>query len=320
MRVRKVCILGGTGFVGRHIANRLADTSIEKRVLTRHRERNKHLLPIPNLKLTEGDVHDEKTLLRELEGCDAVINLVGVLNESRKAGEGFEDAHVKLVNKILDAARQAGVKRYLHMSSLGAGPDAPSRYQKTKAQGEAAAREAHGGDLAVTIFQPSVIFGPEDSFLNQFALMLRMAPGIFPLPTPGARFKPVYVGDVAEAFVKSLGDRDTFGQTYQLCGPRVYSLKQLVDYTAELIGTDKLVWGLSDGLSRLQARVLQLVPGKPYTYDNYLSSTVDNICTEDGLASLGISPTALEAVAPAYLGGRTPRGRYDEFRKQAHRG
>lgn len=320
MRVRKVCILGGTGFVGRHIAYRLADENIEKRVITRRRERNRHLLPVPNLTLVEGDVHDENTLLQEFEDCDAVINLVGVLNDSRKSGESFDDAHVKLVEKILGAARQCGVKRYLHMSALGASEDAPSRYQQTKARGEAAARAAHGDDLAVTIFQPSVIFGPEDSFLNQFALMLRLAPGIFPLPTPGARFKPVYVGDVTQAFVQSLADRDTFGRTYQLCGPRVYSLKEMVDYTAELIGTRKVVWGLSDGLSRLQARVLQMAPGKPYTYDNYLSSTVDNICTEDGLAALGIEPTALEAVAPGYLGGQTPRGRYDDFRKQAHRG
>jgi len=319
MRIQKVCILGGSGFVGRHIANRLSDERIEKVVLTRHRERNRHLLPIPNLQLVEADVHDDKQLLEYFDGCDAVINLVGVLNDSRKSGESFQDAHVELVRKIVGAAQRAGVKRYLHMSALGAGPDGPSRYQQTKGQGEAVAWKAHGEHLAVTLFQPSVIFGPEDSFLNQFAMLLRLSPGIFPLPTPNARFKPVYVSDVAEAFVRALTDRDTFGRTYQLCGPRVYTLKSLVQYTAEVLDLNRHVWGLSDRLSRLQARILERVPGRPYTYDNYLSSIVDNVCSEDGLAELGIQPTAVEAVVPKYLGGRMPRDRYDEFRREARR-
>lgn len=319
MRVQKVCILGGSGFVGRHIANRLSDARISKVVLTRRRERNRHLLPIPNLQLVEADVHDDKQLLEHFNGCDAVINLVGVLNDSRRSGEGFQDTHVELVRNIVTAAQRAGVKRYLHMSALGAGTDAPSRYQQSKGQGEAVAREAHSEQFAVTVFQPSVIFGPEDSFLNQFATLLRLSPGVFPLPTPNARFKPVYVGDVAEAFVRALTERDTFGRTYQLCGPRVYTLKSLVQYTAEVMDLNRHVWGLGDGLSRLQARILERVPGKPYTFDNYLSSTVDNVCSEDGLADLGIQPTAVEAVVPKYLGGKVPRARYDEFRREARR-
>ncbi|WP_440997625.1 complex I NDUFA9 subunit family protein [Arhodomonas sp. SL1] len=318
MRVKSVCILGGSGFVGRHIANRLANTDVRIRVLTTNRERSRHLLPIPNLELVEADIHDADTLRRELRGMDAVINLVGVLHDEPGRARGFDEVHVKLVRNIVESARAAGVRRLLHMSALGASTDAPSRYLQTKAEGERLALEAHHAGFPVTVFKPSVIFGREDNFLNQFATMLRLAP-LMPVPTPNARFKPVYVGDVAEAFIRSLDNSDTFGQTYELCGPRVYSLRELVEYCAELIGTRKPVIGLSDGLSRLQARVMQHAPGRPYTMDNYLSSQVDNVCSDDGLGRLGIHPTAVEAVVPLYLGRRRARMAYNRFRRTARR-
>lgn len=319
MRIDSVCILGGTGFVGRHIANRLANTRVSIKVLTGNRERNRHLLPIPNLQLIECDVHDRDALRREFGGMDAVINLVGVLNDSSSRGRGFADAHVELVRGLLDSARDAGVKRYLHMSALGADPDAPSRYQQTKAEGERLALEADSDDFAVTVFRPSVIFGPEDSFLNRFADMLRLAP-IMPLPTPNARFQPVYVGDVTRAFVESLENSDTFGQRYNLCGPNVYSLRELVEYVREQLGVDRPIIGLPDGLSRLQARVLERLPGKPYSYDNYLSSQVDNICGDDhALERLGIHATALEAVASGYIGKHNLRQRYNIYRRAVRR-
>lgn len=318
MRVDSVCILGGTGFVGRHIANRLANTPVRIKVLTARRERNRHLLPIPNLELVEANVHDADTLRREFGGVDAVINLVGVLNESPARGRRFEDAHVNLVRNVVESARASGVKRLLHMSALGAGPDAPSRYQQTKGEGERIALEANHAGFGVTVFRPSVIFGPEDSFLNQFATMLRIAP-FLPLPTPEARFKPVYVGDVARAFVQCLDDPETFGECYELCGPNVYSLRELVNYCAELIGSKKAIIGLSDRFSRLQARFMERLPGKPYTMDNYLSSQVDSICSDDGLGRLGIHPTAIEATVPGYLGRRRQRSLYDRYRKTARR-
>lgn len=318
MRVQSVCILGGTGFVGRQIANRLANTPVRIKVLTRHRERNRHLLPIPNLELKEADVHDPQALRRELASCEAVINLVAILNEGKGEGRRFEDVHVELLRKIVDACRATGARRLLHMSALGAGPDAPSRYQRTKAEGERLALEAHGEDLAVTVFKPSVIFGPADSFLNRFASLLRISP-VLPLPTPGARFKPVYVGDVAAAFERAMDDRETFGRRYELCGPRVYTLEALVRYAADLMGLKRVVLGLNDRFSRLQAKVMQRVPGQPYTFDNYLSAQVDNVCVQDGLGELGIHPTALEAVAPAYLGGRMTRLRYNQWRREAGR-
>jgi NADH dehydrogenase len=319
MRVDSVCIVGGTGFVGRHIANRLANTDVRIRVLTRRRERHRYLLPIPNLELVEADVHSQDSLAEQIQGFDAVINLVGVLNDSRTSGAGFQEAHVELPRRLISVCREVRVGRLLHMSALGAAADAPSQYQKSKAEGERLVLDAQGENLNVTVFRPSVIFGQEDSFLNKFADLLKLAPVMF-LPTPDARFKPVYVGDVSQAFVQSLNDRKTFGRSYDLCGPGVYTLRELVDYVNTVMELNRPVIGLGDGLSRLQAKVLQHVPGKPYTYDNYLSSQVDNICSEDGLAELGIHPTAMEAVVPGYLGRVRQRQRYNEFRRVARRG
>ncbi len=318
MRIQSVCILGGTGFIGRQIANRLANTSVKIKVLTRRREDNRHLLPIPNLELIEADVHDPDTLREQFAGVDAVINLIAILNEGKKPGRRFEDIHVRLVEQIIAACRDSGVKRLLHMSSLGAAVDGPSRYQQTKGEGERLALAANGKDLAVTVFRPSVVFGPADNFLNVFAGMLKLAP-VMPLPTPKARFQPVYVDDVAAAFETALSNRETFGKAYDLGGPSTYTLEELVRYVAQLLGLKRMVVGLPDGLSRLQGRILQHFPGKPYTYDNYLSSQVDNVCADDGLAALGIEPTALEAVAPGYLGGQRSRDRYDEWRRNAGR-
>lgn len=318
MRVETICVLGGTGFVGRHIASRLANTSVTMRILTRNRERNRQLLPIPNLQLIEMDIYDEEALAEQFAGCQAVINLVGVLNEGRGAGHRFEDAHVKLPERIIAACRTAGVERLLHMSALGASPDAPSRYQQTKAGGEHLVMEAHGAELAVTVFRPSVIFGPGDSFLNRFAQMLQLSP-ILPLPTPQMRLKPVYVGDVADAFVQSLEDQTTFGLRCQLCGPKVFTLRELVDYVAAVLGVRRLIIGLNDKWSQRQARLLERVPGKPYSYDNYLSSKIDNVCDDDGLAKLAIHPTAIEAVVPGYIGRQRAQQRYNDFRRMARR-
>lgn len=318
MRIQTVCILGGTGFIGRQIANRLANTDIKIKVLTRHRERNRHLLPIPNLELIEANVHDPDMLREHFKGVDAVINLVAILNEEKKPGRRFEDVHVHLVEQIIAACRDAGVQRLLHMSSLGADVEGLSRYQQTKGEGERLALAANGDDLAVTVFRPSVVFGPADSFLNVFAGMLKIAP-IMPLPTPQARFQPVYVDDVAAAFEKALSNRDTFGKAYDLGGPETYTLETLVRYVAELMGAKRMIAGLPDGLSKLQGRILQHFPGKPYTYDNYLSAQIDNVCAHNGLLDLGIEPTALEAIAPGYLGGKRSRDRYDEWRRNAGR-
>ncbi len=319
MAQQTVCILGGTGFVGHEIASRLETLGVRTRIITRAPEHHRDLEILPQCTLIEGDIHDEATLVREFHGVDAVINLVGILNENRHDGSGFRHAHVELTRKVVQACKQAGVNRLLHMSALNASASTgPSHYLRTKGEAENLLPVSGGGTIATTIFQPSVIFGADDSFINRFAALLRLVPGVFPLACPEARFAPVYVGDVADAFVNSIEDRETFGQRYQLCGPREYTLRELVEYTADLIGVQRMIVGLPDWAAALQARVFEFVPGKPFSVDNYNSLKQDSVCTQSGLDRLGIVPTALEAVAPLYLAGGKVKGRFDTYRKVHH--
>ncbi len=219
MARHSICILGGTGFVGRSLAARLAAAGHDLRIPTRRRERHRDLLVLPGVQLIEADVHDPAVLAREFRGCDTVVNLVGILNERGHRGAGFERAHVALPDKVIEACRATGVPRLLHMSALGAAIDGPSHYQRTKARGEALVHAAR--DLAVTSFRPSVIFGPHDNFTNRFARLLRRVPVVFPLACPDARLQPVFVEDVVSAYVAALDDSRTHGQGYELCGPQV---------------------------------------------------------------------------------------------------
>ncbi|MHB1241406.1 MAG: complex I NDUFA9 subunit family protein [Gammaproteobacteria bacterium] len=301
MKFKRIGLLGGTGFVGRHLAARLVEKGYHVRVLSRDPERHRGLKVLPTLELMAADVRDPTALCRGFVGCDAAINLVGILNEGRR-GRGFQAVHVDLPRKVLDACGAAGVRRLLHMSALNADPSrGPSHYLRSKGEGEDLTHLAAGQGLQVTSFRPSVIFGPDDGFLNRFAALLEWAPGVFPLACPNARFAPVYIGDVVDAMTIALEDRASVGRRYELCGPHGYTLHQLVAYVARLRGLRRRVVDLGDWSSRLQARVLERMPGKPFSYDNYLSLQADSVCREDGLASLGIEPTPLEAVAPAYL-------------------
>jgi NADH dehydrogenase len=322
MLIRRICILGGTGFVGRTLCNRLTRDGYELRVLTRNRERNRHrLILLPTLDLVEADVHDEAQLSRHFEDCDAVINLVGILNERGRDGRGFQYAHVVLAHKVIQACRERGVKRLLHMSALNAdAARGPSHYLKTKGEAEDLVHAAADDRFKVTSFRPSVIFGRDDGFFNRFAKLLKLTPLVFPLACARARFAPVYVQDVAESFARALANPASYGRRYNLCGPRVYTLQELVEYTARCIGVRRRVIPLNDFLSRLQAAVFDFVPGKPFSTDNYLSATVDSVCAGDGdLPALDIPPTALEAVVPQYLRGNSYRARYNLYRREARR-
>ena len=319
MLIRRICILGGTGFVGRALANRLAREGLQMRILTRDRERNRRsLILLPNVDLVQANVHDPDALALHFTGCDVVVNLVGILNERGRDGSGFRFAHVDLARKIIEACRSAGVRRLLHMSALNADArSGPSHYLRSKGEGEDLVHAA--AELHVTSFRPSVIFGGEDSFFNRFARLLRLTPAVFPLACPAARFEPVHVGDVVEAFWLTLVDPGAYGRRFSLCGPRAYSLQQLVEYTAQCIGARRRVIPLPDLLSRIQAAVFDFVPGKPFSTDNYLSTRVDSVCGCNDLPALGITPVALEAIVPAYLSDRDSRSRYGEFRSQSRR-
>ncbi|CAK0748688.1 Epimerase [Gammaproteobacteria bacterium] len=318
MKVKKVCILGGTGFVGRRLALSLSLDGYRVRVLSRHPQRHRDL-ESRDVEVLEANVHDEAQLRDQFVGVDAVINLVGILNERGVDGRGFRRVHVDLPRTVVAACKAAGVGRLLHMSALKAGdPAAMSHYLRTKGEGEDLVHAAAGDDLAVTSFRPSVIFGQNDGFLNRFASLLRIAP-IMPLACSESRFAPIYVGDVVAAFCAALKDPTSHGGRYDLCGPKIYTLRQIVDYAAKLLRLPRLVIPLSATLSRLQAQVLEQLPGKLLSMDNYLSLQLDSTCTLDHKLPFAISPTPLEAIAPYYIGNRSQRSRYDQLRSQAGR-
>ncbi len=315
-----VCILGGSGFVGRSLCSRLIKLGYEVRVPTRNRERARRLLVLPGVHLVEADVHDPATLNRLLRGCDVAINLVGILNERGHDGSGFRKAHLELVQKLLNACQENSVGRLLQMSALKANAErGPSHYLKTRGLAELAIRDNAGEDIRYTIFRPSVIFGPDDSLINRFAGLLRLMP-VLPLARADARFAPVYVEDVVEAYVRSLGNPATYGQTYQLCGPDIFSLGEIVRYVRRQLGLKRLVLPLPDALGRMQAAFADyLLPGKPFSLDNFRSLTVGSVCTEDGFASLGIQPRSMKAIVPQYLNPRQHKDIMSKLRKSSRR-
>jgi len=308
MRYGRILVLGGSGFVGRHLVAALVRRGACVTVPSRRRERAKHLILLPTVDVVEADVLQRGVLDRLVRGQDAVINLVGILHGD------FQRAHIEIPLAAIAACRAAGVERLLHISALGASPDAPSEYLRSKAKGEQAILDAD--DRHVTVLRPSVIFGPEDRFLNQFATMAKWLP-VLAVPCPDARFQPVYVGDVARAMAVALEDTETFGQKYDLAGPREYRLKELVELVCALTHRQRLVVGLPDSLSYLQASLLERLPGQLMTRDNYRSMQVPN--TTSAPWPLGAERQSLEAIAPAYLFPSGPRERYPQLRWRARR-
>ncbi len=316
MKISSVCVIGGSGFLGSHIVRLLAAQSVKVRVPTRHRERAKALIVLPTVDVVNADVHDPATLSRLVAGTDAVVSLAGILHQRRKGD--FARTHTELPRKMVGACREQGVRRLLHVSALGAVHDAPSEYLRSKAGGEQQIRAAQAAGIRTTIFRPSVIFGREDSFLNLFARLVRSLPVIV-LASPQARFQPVFVEDVARAVVLSLGEAHTFDRSYDLCGPRPYTLQELVGYVSRVLGLERPIIPLNDPLSYMLAWMMEWLPVKLMTRDNYLSMKVDSVCACPFPGVLGFAPTPLEAVVPLYLAENTPRARYRWLRFHARR-
>ena len=313
MIINRIGILGGGGFVGRTLAAGLCGAGYELKIFTRRRSA-KHLAldALPDLEVVELDVHDPAQLAAGLAGCDAVVNLVGILNARGTSGGGFHHAHVELADKVIRACRENGSARLLHMSAINAAATGgASHYLRSKGLAEDHVHAAP--DMQVTSYRPSVIFGSEDSFFNRFAALLRWMPGVFPLACAGARFAPVFVQDVARAMVDTLADRAHYGKRYDLCGPRSYTLQELVEFTARCSGRNRIIMPLPDFAARIQGLGFDLSGflfhtlgiEQPFSTDNYRSMQVEAVCRHNGFDELGITPAALEDIVPAYLSKRS---------------
>jgi NADH dehydrogenase len=317
MRHQAIAIIGGSGFIGSHLVNALVELGKDVRIATRRRYNARHLTLLP-IDVIETDVFDPVELARFVENADAVINLVGVLHSWRgnPYGPEFAKAHVELPMKIAAACEGKGVHRLIHMSAIGADPKGPSMYLRSKGDGEKTVRQAA---LATTIFRPSVVFGPEDAFLNKFAFLQRVFP-VIPLAMPDAKFQPVYVGDVAKAIVNTLDLDAACGRTYELGGPTVYRLEQLVKLCGDIIGRHARIIRLPDALARLQAMTFEMAPGEPViTRDNLDSMKVESVLSGPLAPELGLEPASIETIAPVYLTGASMRSRFNTFRASAGR-
>ncbi len=293
MTIKSVCVLGGTGFVGRHIVRLLCAQGVAVRVPTRSPDRLRQALASLPVAAVSADVHDVTQLTNMFEGVDAVINLVGILHE--QGGQTFQRVHVELPRKVIEAARIAGVKRLLHMSALNAAPDGPSAYLRSKGEAEMLVQT---GGLQATLFRPSVIFGAGDSFLTLFAKLAKWMP-VLPLACADAKFQPVWVENVAQVFVHSLNDAANIGQRYDLCGPQVYRMRELVMVAAACRGRHPLIVPLPKSVAYLQASVMEWLPVKLMTRDNFYSMQQDSVC--NCAFPFGITPARLEDIAPQYL-------------------
>ena len=313
MADQTILVVGGSGFVGRYVVNRLVADGRRVVVPTRRRGNAQHLHVLPSVDVVEADVNRPPELVRLLRHAGAVINLVGILDET--GGETFARAHVELTKNVIAACRSAGVARLVHMSALNADPAGSSRYLRSKGEAETAVA-ASGLDW--TIFEPSVIFGREDRFLNLFAKLMRVLP-VMALACADAKFQPVFAGDVAECVVRALSLPATSGRKYPLCGPTAYTLRELVGYVGETVGARRPIVPLGPALSLLQACVLELLPGTLMSRDNLRSMAKDSVCGCDFPPVFGLQPQALESIAPTYLGIDGEKSRYSDYRARGGR-
>ena len=315
MDISSVCIVGGSGFVGRAVADHLCARGLRVRVLTRSRPRAMAIAVLPTAEIEVVNPHDANELARAFENMDAVVNLVGILNEG--GGRTFRGAHVELPRRVVQACHAAGVQHLLLMSALGASASGPSLYQRSKAEGEGAIR-ATAGILPVTFFRPSVIFGEGGGFIELFATLVRHLP-VIALARADTRFQPIWVEDVARCFADALGNPGAFGKTYELGGPKVYTLREIVRFVSDTLGRRRVIVGLPASLGYLQALALEMLPGKLMTRDNLASMGVDNVCAAPFPADFGFKPAPLEAVVPEYLAASAARARYSRYRNLAGR-
>ena len=315
MQVKKITVLGGSGFVGSSVIAKLDAAGYAVTVLTRKRETAKHLFLLPNVKVLGCHVLDAQALKQALQGTDAVINLIGILHQNRRLR--FDTVHHQLPAQIAQICVDLGIKRLIHMSSLRASADAPSEYLRSKAAGEAALSK-YANELDITVFKPSIIFGRGDKFINLFAGLIKCLPLIL-LAKPNAKFQPIWVEDVASCFSACIQNRDTYGQTYELAGPKVYTFRALLKQIMQVIATQRPIIGLCDKLSYAQAFMMEFLPVKLMSRDNVRSMQVDSVSDSPFPSQFCVEPASMEAIIPEYLVDATQRGAYDRYRSIAAR-
>ena len=309
MALARVVVFGGSGFIGRYVVKRLAAAGHPVRVACRDVESAKFLKPMGSVGQIAPlltNVRYPNSVAAACEGMDWVINLVGILFES--GGQTFDSVQAEGAGAIAKAASAAGASKFVHLSAIGADANSESLYAQSKAAGEAAVRDAFP---TATIIRPSVVFGPEDELFNRFADLARFSPALPLIDGGHTKMQPVYVGNVADAICKALQDDACAGQTYELGGPEVMTMKEIMEYTLAEAGMKRLLLPLPSSIAALQARVLELLPKPPLTRDQLKLLAHDNVVADDakGFADLGITPTPVEAVVPRYLGrfrGRQP--------------
>ena len=301
MMTRSVAtVFGGSGFLGRYIVKRLAARGQVVRVAVRHPATANGLRPmgrVGQIVPMFASLGDEASVARAVEGAETVVNLVGLLAEKHRGD--FTRIHAEGAGRIARLGAAAGAAQLVQMSAIGASSDSPSDYGTSKAAGEEATRAAFAGAI---VLRPSIVFGPEDAFFNRFASMSRIAP-VMPVFCGDTRFQPVYAGDVADAVVAALDDPDMAGRTFELGGPRVWRFRELLAWMLRELRRKRIMLDVPMGVARLQASVLERVPGKPLTRDQLAMLGRDNIVSEGaaGFHTLGILPTPLELIVPGYI-------------------
>jgi uncharacterized protein YbjT (DUF2867 family) len=302
MRNRLFTIFGGTGFIGRYVVERLADRGARILVISRSPgSHGRHLQPlgsVDQIVVRSADLSSEAALRSAVAGAAGVINLIGILYQTSR--QQFTEVHGALAGRIAAAAQADGVERLVQVSAIGADPNSPSAYARSKAEGERRVREAFPG---ATILRPSIVIGPEDGFFNRFAAMARVLPALPLIGGGQTRFQPVYVGDVAQAVIAALERDDAPGNTYELGGPQTYSFAELMRYMLQVLGRRRLLVSLPFGIATLQARFLELLPAPLLTRDQVELLKRDNVVSPGvpGLEALGITPTPIELIVPQYL-------------------
>jgi len=311
----RIVLLGATGFLGHHLLPLLSSVGHECLVLTRYRPACRDLVVLPGVTVKQVRSWDTGKLTGLFEGADAVINMVGILNEKGRNGDGFRKVHVDLLKTIISSCKAAGVRRVVQISAVGAGAG-ESHYLKSKGEAEQILRAED--QIDETIIQPSVIFGRGDDFFNRFSTLLKALP-VLPLACPQALMQPVWVGDVAALIEKSLSDESTIGETLIAVGPHEYRLQELVEFTSDAAGLKRRVVGLPDWMSKFQASLMDFVPGKPFSSDNFLSLQTPNCSEKNSLWRFGIKPSSIESVVPGYLRQGEHQRRLDECRRWINR-